>query len=377
MFLLTLILATLSLAAAQDKLPALPPPLPSPSPSAKPTAAPVALINKSTESLPTDFTATLKFLSGEDVIEWNAAGFTAKLTDEIGDSAGFEIELILKGKIKDKAHSFMVNYHRVVPESDGSFKYKTIQRAETISIEVVEVNPNGTLKKGVYQVTIEHWTEAAKSLEVRRAQVKKFRLGLGVGATSMSFSETNSSIGTLSSIAVTVKLQADYLIGKGPWNLGLSGFYNALPVSGATGANQFQFLGMNLRIGKSMPWLKTPWELGLNAGWYYLTMITNGTFGFTNVSGPQLFPTLKRRFENGSSGSLYLKYSPIAASFSLMSLSNNEMAAGLQYNFAKKSKLQFGVSFDFSMVNLTATDSIGLNTTVKSQTMTLSGVIGI
>ena len=78
----------------------------------------------------------------------------------------------------------------------------------------------------------------------------------------------------------------------------------------------------------------------------------DSAFGYRNISGPQIFPTVKRQLKNERDISGYLKFSPISASFSLLSLKRNEIAFGLAYAFKLSDRHRASVSFDLSRITL-------------------------
>ena len=102
-----------------------------------------------------------------------------------------------------------------------------------------------------------------------------------------------------------------------------------------------------------MPFLPEPWQLTLMAGYYYTTMfVTPASFGYRNVGGPQLFPTVKRAFKSGDFASAYFKYSPIANGVSLLGPSNREIGAGASYSFAGRRANPLSAYLDYSTFKL-------------------------
>jgi hypothetical protein len=148
------------------------------------------------------------------------------------------------------------------------------------------------------------------------------------------------------------------------WDLGFSGFMNLATLS-KSGADEVKFLGLNLRLGYIFPQVRAPWRLSLYGGWYYTSASSSSdTFGYRNVSGPQLYPSLRRTLANGHAVSTYLKFSPIFNSLGLLGLSNSEIATGIGYLIPSESHT-YSINLDFARLHLT-NEEIETNSTSVS-----------
>lgn len=134
-----------------------------------------------------------------------------------------------------------------------------------------------------------------------------------------------------------------------------------------------RFLGINLRAGYALPWLKAPWKLSAMVGGYFTTMfVTDNTFGYSNVSGPQFFPTITRSFSNGDSATAYVKFSPIAQSLSLLTPANRELALGGAWNHRLQNGQVLSLSLDFATLSLTTSSGKA----IRSTTTTIGAGVG-
>lgn len=318
--------------------------------------------------LPLELKAQILWKQGPKTLQF--ASEIISLREAYNESTG---EKILEGELSGRSTalsgSYLVNFKPMKWTADRKFVHKQKLTQETTDIRMGRILDNGKLEDTIYTIKVLNWSQVQSILKIKT--IKPFSFLVGVGGTTMGYSQTNSDIGTLSSIIATFKLGTDYRFKDSAWQIGVLAFYNAIPLSGATGSSTFKFFGLNLRGGRGFPWLKAPWEIVIQGGWYYLTMLTNGTFGFNNITGPQLYPSLRYALPNDARIVTYLKFSPISQQFTLMSLTNYELAAGAQYQFPKRSKFTYSVSLDWTTLTLSTVDTIGLNTTARTNSITL------
>ncbi len=173
--------------------------------------------------------------------------------------------------------------------------------------------------------------EAIPVVEFNRELDRKAYFALGAGITSIRYSQSDSLYTDYRSTVWSVKGAFNYFVAPPVWDLGLSGFVNLSTLSSNSTAD-VRFIGANARLGYVFPGIEKPWRLALYGGWYYSTMMADDmSFGFRHISGPQLYPTLRRAFANGTALSGYFKFSTIADRLGLLNFGNNELAAGLSY----------------------------------------------
>jgi len=143
---------------------------------------------------------------------------------------------------------------------------------------------------------------------------------------------------------------ANYFIAPPKWDLGFTGFFNFVSLSRSSPVD-VRFLGLNLRLGYIFPQVEAPWRLSLYGGWYYSTMFaSDSSFGYKNISGPQLFPSLRRNLNSGHAVSAFLKFSPISNNFGFLSLSNHEFATGVSYLIPTETRT-YSISVDYARIS--------------------------
>lgn len=284
------------------------------------------------------------------------------------------IKVLVQGTFKNSDGSYLLNYRplTVKPPGDRIGFFHLLDR-EITDFRLSHIKLDGNIEHSIYRLKVLGWHTVKNQID---AASTPWSFSFGLGPSLLNYSQTNSAFNSLSRTALTVKLGTQYRFKGTPWVLGALGFVNALSITPTTTTNPlFRFLGLNLRGGRQISGLTEPWELSLFMGWYYLTMMTDGSFGFSNVMGPQIYPVIKRKFANGSNGSGYIKFSPISRKLGFFGLSNYELATGINYLFPKTSRLQWGVALDGSMLTLTTTDTTDQTTKVTSSSITLSGTV--
>ncbi|MGK5086930.1 hypothetical protein WDW86_05185 [Bdellovibrionota bacterium FG-2] len=167
-----------------------------------------------------------------------------------------------------------------------------------------------------------------------------------LGVTNLAYQETFKT--DYVARVLTAKLQYQRQIFSPSIVLGASTYATALILSSNLPDTSVRFMGLNLRLGYA-PVKSAGWSFGLFGGWYYNTMqVQDKTFGVRNLSGPQIFPTVKRQFGPNSYASAYLKFSPTLDNLSLMPLEDRELGAGLGWNLSFGKSKQASITFDAS-----------------------------
>ncbi len=170
--------------------------------------------------------------------------------------------------------------------------------------------------------------------------------------TSIDFSE----------IATTVKLGYRVDLKPPRFDLGINAFFTAFALSSTlarapSGFNNVsvKYLGFNAKVGYLL-YQDPSWRIALYGGGYYTTMfVTGNSFGFNNLSGPQLFPVVSTFFGSNSL-SAYLKFSPVGEGFNIASLSDREIAGGISYAHSYAEGNSISLHLDISQLSITVGD---------------------
>ncbi|MCM2278609.1 MAG: hypothetical protein NDJ89_11100 [Oligoflexia bacterium] len=185
-----------------------------------------------------------------------------------------------------------------------------------------------------------------------------FRLTAGLGTSILSYHESDTP--DFGELALTWKGSVSYAPTESVWSGQLSAYATLLGVKrerGLTGDPSVRFLGLNLRAGPRLGLLRASWSLQLLGGYYFTTMMVgDGSFGFRNMHGPQLFPLVTRELgERSGRLSAYLKFSPVSPRLGALSFRSSEVAMGGAWSFPlglPGERTRLGLSLDLSSLRL-------------------------
>ncbi len=274
------------------------------------------------------------------------------------DSKELEVRVVadLKGSYQADHSSLLMNGKPVSVQKDGSFRRVFLLKNPETKIKLLEVSPWGAVSDEPIEISFPSYSKTiaqAQNLlrEGGKPADKKFFASIGLSGTHMDYQE--STLSRFSSWVVTLKPSVTYWLSPGTWDLGLSGYVTALPLSESE-SHSVRFLGVNFRGGYTLPFISKPWEVRILAGGYYTSMIVGtNAFGFSGMMGPQFFPTLRREWGNGKSALAYFKFSPVAGDLSLLSMSNREIALGAVATMGKLwNRNPLSVTLDFARIDL-------------------------
>ncbi|MBC7693690.1 MAG: hypothetical protein H7222_18130 [Methylotenera sp.] len=281
---------------------------------------------------------------------------------------------VLFGRYTRKGWTLSVDNQILSLDESGNFTYETPVSRQDMSIQLMAIGPFGEVERQSVTFQFSKWKNQRD--DGTGAFAKRLFITPGFSLTSLTHKETNVS--DYSTTALTAKVSANYLLFPPRWDLGVTAYLTALQLkkpsqvtltdSGVSTADvSVHYLGLNLRLGYIFPQLKDPWRLALYSGFYYTTMLVNPKlFGFQNLSGPQLYPSLRRTLKKGDAVVGYVKYSPVSNNFALLNFSNREIAAGAAYIFPRNAQGRgFSTSADYSNIQF-GINGISVSTTTLS-----------
>lgn len=317
-------------------------------------------------------------------IQWNIPG-SKVVTRTFGgsvDSTAY-LEGVFK-RINAKDWRMLWQDREFAIKPSGNFTLEIPYDSDLKSLELMAVSSTGEVEYHFYQLGVmttappnaspkadgssaQNQSQSQKPAEspvFKKKIDKRFFLSPGLGLTLINLTQTSHD--PYSATVLTAKVSANYLLLPPNWDLGASGFATALTLS-HNGAVSVRFFGLNLRLGYIFPQVRDPWRLALYGGWYYSDMrASDDSFGYA-VSGPQLFPTLRRTLSNGQAITGYLKFSPVSNALSLMSLSSNEIAGGLGYVIPTEMH-NYAINVDYARLSFSLD-----GTALTSSSITLGG----
>lgn len=190
----------------------------------------------------------------------------------------------------------------------------------------------------------------ARLARSRTVEPSRYQVSVAVGYSVCSYRET--LVPDFSQTALTAKASLGYVLAPPRWDLGISGYFTALPLTANRADASLRFLGVNLRAGYALPAVAEPWRLAIMAGLYYTTtFVTGDAFGFQNMAGPQIFPVLRRSVDSRNSVSAYFKYSPILSGV-VPSFSSSEIASGASWSRLLSGGGNVSVSIDVARLGI-------------------------
>jgi hypothetical protein len=338
---------------------------------------PIQNINKPEQVQKITITDDPRQAANAGKIEWDLAG--SKVISRVYGSS-LESTAYIEGKLKRanaKDWRILWQDREFEVRPSGAFSLEIPYNTDLGALELMAVGASGEVEYFFYKLSasipvpkpVEKSSDKSSEKSPGRSGLKKknkrFYISPGLGVTMISYTQTGFD--PYSATVLTAKVSANYLLFPPNWDLGGTAFATALTLS-HSGPVPVRFIGVNLRMGYVFPKIQEPWRIALYGGWYYSTMLASDeTFGYLNVSGPQLFPTMRRTLGNGHVITGYLKFSPISQALSLMSFSNNEVALGLGY-VIPTAKHNYSINVDYA--RLTYSDG---STTLTSSNITLGG----
>ncbi len=294
---------------------------------------------------PNGDTAEMARIKGSTISKLVWKSLTAPVLEET-TSMGKKTYVIFRGTLDQADWSLLQKANTVELSPEGDFETEVLLDTPQTRFELTAVGPLGEVESEKFEIKI------IPTPEVPATQMPAQRLtfSTGIGPTLVTYKQT--LIPDFQLIALTAKLAALYSLVPLRWDLGLNTSFTLLKLSSNSSQN-VRFLGFNASVGYRIPKIDSPWQLSILGGFYYSTMLIPATgFGYQDIFGPQLFPTLKRELKNGDSISGYLKLSPVTDGISLLSLSNREFGIGAGWNKKLKNGRHLIFMMDLSNLNL-------------------------
>jgi hypothetical protein len=294
-------------------------------------------------------------------LQWRSSRVDIQLRDV--DSRD-RVVAILTGNFQHPGWTLIISNRTIHPDSSGDFKIALPTHDLKNNFAIYAVSDFGKAEKSAVQVTI---TPADMALITSKA---RWITSIGLGVTSQTYSQSGEPNGDLKQTMTTGKFSFAHEISKNQrWFGTFSGRMDLLPLSDNQNSG-LRFLGLNARIDYSVPMVTDPWKLNLAFGYYYVTSIGNSFLGFTNVSGPQAFPSIRYYFRNENYINAYAKYSPVLSSGKPLPFSNREIEVGADYGVPIKGTHAISFSLDYSSLDLLLDD--GSQSSLRSVTIAFS-----
>ncbi len=268
----------------------------------------------------------------------------------------FRVSVSLEGQYTRKDWNLVWNNKKILLNRGGSgqssFRFDVSLTNKSGVLVLTAVGPLGEVEKEKILISIENWEVLRQGSSEKPTQRYSFTPGLSL--SYISYQEVRTDVPSIdySAISLTAKINYLHSLFSQRWDIGGSVFFTLLPIS-QTPKTTERFLGVNLRVGCVLPKIEEPWRFSILVGWYYVTtFVTSNAFGFKNMMGPQLFPTLRKQLKNGDMALGYIKFSPVSTQLSLLNLANHELAVGVSYLHPLQNLHPLSFSMDLSNFKL-------------------------
>ena len=298
-----------------------------------------------------------------ETLEWDRESLS--LEPEVGsDPKDNRWQVKLRGIYPQKNWNLLQGAKRIPMEGqNGLFEIKIPVKGRTASVRISGVSPLGIVETEELRISVpvlekvtapppspDAIPSASTFVENAKSATRRFFTQTALGMTSLNYSETTRA--DYAAIALTARMGITYLLAPPNWEAGLSG-YGTLTWLSQSAPDNIRFIGVNARFGYIIQPARSRWRLGLVAGGYFTTtQVSDGTFGFQNMMGPQLYPNFRVTLTPRSSVSAYFKFSPVSSGFTLMKFENSEMAVGGTYTRDFGNGRNWGFSLDYARIQL-------------------------
>lgn len=219
--------------------------------------------------------------------------------------------------------------------------------------------PDGKTREEVVLLSFTRPASAAR-------RERDIRLSPSVGFALNSYTETGRP--DYSAFAFFAKISANRVLVPQKWDVDANAFLTLLPLSTSVPDVSARFLGMNVRVGYTLPKVEKPWTARFAIGAYYTTMfVTQDRFGYSSLIYPQLYPVVSYQLPDGSALTSYIKIVPTQKELGL-SLDERELATGVSWRRLWRNRTVI-FSLDFSDLTFKPTNRV----TIHTNSLSLSG----
>ena len=349
-------------------------------------------LNASASPVDLEITRTVK--AGEDTLPLEAITIKDQASEmDERFTTNERLVVRLQGKFKPGQDGFTLSCqsqatcphsHIEVRVTDGAFQMYIVLRNTLNEVYLTSVDRTGKTEYARYVVKIlGGWTPSSHPVAVQsRARPPSGSLFFGLSSAITSYHEANTIPPTGTNplvnenqIGLTGTLGYGFRIGDtltSRWSGQFLSYITFLPVA-ASFQPPIRFLGVNVRLGYDFMPPGSKWIFSLFTGFYYLsTFVDQTAYGYSNLTGPQLYPALTYMIDKGRSARMYFKYSPVNGDGGYFNINNREVAVGLSYRFLIGNTFPISVNFDMSTLQVSSTAF--QNTTTASQSIYNLGV---
>jgi hypothetical protein len=274
------------------------------------------------------------------------------------DDGQMKLLVRLSGRFNGRRSKLLFN-NEPVSVDDGQFEIELTLRDATTSLEFSTVSVFGAVQFEEVVLQSDPPNPVREILNGLQAEVSSFNIGLS--AASMNYEDSSGE--KLSQISLGAKLSYSRFITPNRKHVIAANSYTAFnPISQSRTDTHLWLFGANLRYGYFLGTYKRA-KIWLYGGYFFTTTMSPGErIGFTNLLGPQLYPTVSFHLRKRDSIATYFKFAPL---YGLQDLASREIAFGVSYTRRSLLGLSNSFSLDYSQITLNpGTARIQLSSTV-------------
>jgi hypothetical protein len=265
---------------------------------------------------------------------------------ELGDGQ-LKLLVRLSGRFEGRRSKLLFNNEPVALDS-RQFEIEVTIRDATTSLEFSTVSVLGTVQSEEVVLQSDPPNPVREILKGLQAEVSSFNIGLS--AAAMNYEDNAGE--KLSQIGLGAKLSySRFLTANRRHVLAANAYSTFIPVSQSRSDTHLWLVGSNLRYGYFLGSYEKA-KIWLYGGYFYTTTLSpGGRIGFTNLLGPQLYPTVSFQLRKRDSIATYFKFAPL---YGLQDLASREIALGVSYTSRSLLGMSNTFSLDHSQITLIA-----------------------
>jgi len=249
-------------------------------------------------------------------------------------------------------------------EGGAEFRQRVTLTEPANPMKLIFVDPLGHIYEESFTVEFLGLSDF-RMAEAEKAKTRPI-LGLtfGLGPTLISYGETG--IPDFTEIGITAKIQFQRTLFHPRVEGAVNAFGTLVSIAPSVPGTQLRFLGINGRVGYQVFQPQSKFRLTFFGGYYYIsTFVSDNSFGFNNVVGPQVYPLLRWQFTPKDMVFGYGKYSPVNTN-PVPDFNNHEFAFGGGWNRGLKNGHYLTIGIDYSNFGLRFRDVISISVSTLS-----------
>lgn len=275
--------------------------------------------------------------------------------------------ILLEGKLHKPDWHLLIGKTLIKVPADGKFSQSLPIEGQDTVVKVRAVSKFGKVTRGEFKVKVPRPSAGNTLPSPGTSFFKRLSYSIGFGSTSLMLKA--GGLDTFATTSLLLKGGVNYLIWDKGLVAGINSFIYLLPLNStepkASSGEKVvaRFFGINGRVGYQFGLLNDEWQIGVSTGVYYITLFSNGPIRLSNIMGPQLYPSLTKRFGMSDRVQLYLKYSPVSSGLGFLNPSlNREVAFGLSWARLLAGHHGISVSMDYSHLRVVLRSEISSET---------------